>query len=133
MFCKNCGKELTPQQIACEDCGAPKGQGERFCANCGYELPPAAVVCGRCGCPTSNAPQFNPAEQKSKLVAGLLGMFLGGWGVHNFYLGFTGKAIAQIILNICCCGVGSIWGFVEGIMILCGSISKDAKGIPLKD
>ena len=71
-------------------------------------------------------------EQKSKMTAGLLGIFLGGLGIHNFYLGYTGKAIAQICLSLCF-GIGAIWGLIEGIMILTGSIDKDAKGIPLKD
>ena len=49
------------------------------------------------------------------------------------YLGFTGKGIAQIIVTIVTCGIGSLWGFVEGILILTGSINTDAQGIPLKD
>lgn len=69
---------------------------------------------------------------KSKMAAGLLGIFLGGWGIHNFYLGFTKKAIIQIIVSICTCGIGGIWGLVEGIMILTGSISEDANGNPLE-
>ena len=72
-------------------------------------------------------------KKKSKITAGLLGIFLGGWGIHNFYLGFTGKGIAQIIVTIVTCGIGSLWGFVEGILILTGSINTDAQGIPLKD
>ena len=36
--------------------------------------------------------------QKSKLIAGLLGIFLGSFGVHNFYLGYTEKGITQVIL-----------------------------------
>ncbi len=75
--------------------------------------------------------------QKSKLAAGLLGIFLGSLGVHNFYLGYTGKAIAQLLISLLTCGFGAvasgIWGLVEGILILTGSITKDAKGIPLKD
>ena len=50
------------------------------------------------------------------MTAGLLGIFLGGLGIHNFYLGYTGKAIAQIALSICF-GAGAIWGLIEGIMI----------------
>ncbi len=70
---------------------------------------------------------------KSKMAAGLLGIFLGGWGIHNFYLGFTKKAIIQIIVSICTCGLGGIWGLIEGIMILCGKINTDANGNPLID
>lgn len=70
---------------------------------------------------------------KSKMAAGLLGIFLGAWGIHNFYLGFTKKAIIQIIVTLVTCGVGGIWGFIEGILILCGKIDADADGNPLQD
>lgn len=93
---------------------------------------PAATVCLNCGHAIEVKPNVDPALQKSKLVAGLLGILLGGLGVHNFYLGFTGKGVAQILLSFCF-GVGYIWGLIEGIMILLGKIDKDAKGIPLKD
>ncbi len=76
-------------------------------------------------------------EQKSKIAAGILGILLGGFGVHNFYLGYTGKAVAQLLLTLLSAGflatVSGIWGLVEGIMILTGSINTDANGIPLKD
>lgn len=85
--------------------------------------------------------------RKSKVAAGLLGIFLGSFGVHNFYLGYTTKAIIQvsvtggcILLSLCTVGLSmfgmvgiSIWGLIEGIMILAGSIKTDGKGIPLKD
>jgi TM2 domain-containing membrane protein YozV len=91
---------------------------------------PNAVVCTNCG--VALAQPVPVGAQKSKLAAGLLGIFLGGLGIHNFYLGYIGKAIAQIILSFCF-GAGAIWGFVEGILILTGNINKDANGIPLKD
>ena len=68
---------------------------------------------------------------------GLLGIFLGTFGVHNFYLGFTGKAVAQLLITILSCGilsgVSAIWGLIEGILILTGSINKDANGNSLAD
>lgn len=75
---------------------------------------------------------------KSKMAAGLLGIFLGGLGVHNFYLGYTGKAVAQLLITILSCGtlafVSAIWGLIEGILILTGStITTDASGRPLVD
>ena len=69
---------------------------------------------------------------KSKIVAGLLGIFLGVYGVHNFYLGKTGKAVAQLLLGTL--GiifffigpvVSGIWGLVEGIMILTSNTGSD--------
>ncbi len=112
----------------CLNCGVKKGTGFTHCAVCGDMLNPGSVVCLKCGAQV--APQ--PSELKSKMVAGLLGILLGGFGIHNFYLGFNGRGIAQIILTFCF-GIGAIWGLVEGIMIFAGAINKDAKGNPLTD
>ena len=72
---------------------------------------------------------------KSKMTAGLLGIFLGSIGVHRFYLGYAGIGIAQIVVTIVTCGIGAIWGLIEGILILTGSpsFSTDAEGRPLAD
>ena len=132
MYCRNCGAEIDPNAAMCVKCGFAKGTGDKFCENCGKETAVGASVCTNCGFAINNKANIDPATQKSKLTAGLLGIFLGGLGIHNFYLGFTGKAIAQIVLSMCFV-VGAIWGLIEGIMILTGSIDKDANGIPLKD
>ena len=72
---------------------------------------------------------------KSKMTAGLLGIFLGSIGVHRFYLGYPGIGIAQIAVTFFTCGIGGIWGLIEGILILTGSpsFSTDAEGRPLTD
>lgn len=123
MYCKNCGNELKPNASVCLNCGVMAGDGKAYCHSCGNSVSAGASICTKCGAMLSRS-------RKSKLVAGLLGIFLGGWGVHNFYLGFTGKGIAQILLNFCF-GIGAIWGFIEGILILCDRLTVDADGIPL--
>ena len=133
MFCKNCGNEMDQNAAVCVKCGYGKGKGNKFCQNCGSELEPNAQFCVKCGASVAPEQQINPLNQKSKIAAGLLGIFLGGFGIHNFYLGYTGKAIGQLVLTICSCGIGGIWGFIEGILILCGNINTDANGVPLKD
>jgi len=71
---------------------------------------------------------------KSKVVAGVLGILLGGFGIHRFYLGYTGIGIIQILVTIVTLGLGAVWGFIEGILILVGSgITTDAQGRPLRD
>lgn len=86
---------------------------------------------------TSNMNVNQQTENKSKICAGLLGIFLGALGVHNFYLGYTGKGVAQLLISLLSFGllswISGIWGFIEGIMILTGSINKDASGNPLTD
>jgi len=84
-------------------------------------------------------PDFNQVNGKSKVLAGFLGIFLGSYGVHNFYLGYTSKAIAQLLLTTLgsFVGVGPviaiIWSVIEGVQILSGTIKVDAEGNPLID
>ena len=127
MYCKNCGNQMDPNAAICVKCGCAKGTGASYCHNCGQPTVPGAAVCTSCGSALATV----TASSKSKMTAGLLGIFLGGWGVHNFYLGYTGQAIAQIVLTFCF-GAGAIWGLLERILILFGTIDKDATGNPLE-
>ena len=139
MYCKNCGKEVDPQAAVCMECGAQPTSGTDFCQNCGANSGPGAVVCTQCGVqlqsatPPATAYAPGAMSDKSKMAAGLLGVFLGAWGVHRFYLGYTGIGIAQIAVTIVTCGIGGLWGFIEGILILTGSMNTDADGLPLQD
>lgn len=73
---------------------------------------------------------------KSKIAAGLLGIFLGGFGIHRFYLGYVGVGLFQLILSVVTCGIAyavvHIWGLIEGILCLTGSM-RDAEGRLLRD
>ena len=70
---------------------------------------------------------------KSRRTAGLLGIFLGGVGVHRFYLGYTSIGVLQILVTIATCGLGGFWGITEGVLILSGKgITTDADGRPLR-
>lgn len=53
-----------------------------------------------------------------KMVAGLLGILLGGLAIHKFYLGFTGTAVLQLVISIFTCGLGGWIGIIEGIIYL---------------
>lgn len=111
----------------------------KFCQKCGTELKTDDTFCSNCGANTNNTQvvNVNQSNAKSKMAAGLLGIFLGGLGVHNFYLGYTGKAIGQLLISVLSCGVlsfvSAIWGLIEGILILTGSINTDAEGNSLVD
>ena len=54
---------------------------------------------------------------KNKIVAGLLGIFLGGFGIHKFYLGRVWVGILYLLF--CWTGIPAIVGFIEGIIYLC--------------
>lgn len=114
----------------------------KFCTNCGQEVKDDQETCLNCGKilkknSSSGVTQTNPRYGKSKITAGLLAIFLGAFGVHNFYLGYSGKATAQLLLTVLSCCVlspiTSLWGLIEGILILAGSIKTDGDGNPLVD
>lgn len=111
----------------------------KYCPNCGSKLEDNQETCLKCGKIIRGTANTNTGYKtdKSKIAAGILGILLGAFGVHNFYLGYTGKAMAQLLLTICTFGilswVSAIWGLVEGVLILCGSINVDASGNYLSD
>lgn len=113
----------------------------KFCSNCGKELKEGADICLNCGKIINENVQTkktntNP-NAKSRIVAGILGIVLGYFGVHNFYLGYTGKAVAQLLITLLSCfilsPISAIWGLIEGILILVGNIDEDADGRKLSD
>ena len=110
---------------------------DKYCDKCGAKLNQGAAFCSKCANPVNGTQEV---KGKSKIGAGLLGIFLGSLGIHNFYLGYNSKAIAQLLLTLIgslACGIGpivaTIWGLIEGIEILSGYINKDANGVPLVD
>ena len=67
-----------------------------------------------------------PYSDKSKLVAGLLQVLLP-LGIGRMYVGQTTIGVAQLVVTVVTCGVGAIWPFVDGILILVTD-SRDAEG-----
>lgn len=71
--------------------------------------------------PQYYSPSVNPA--KSKIAAGLLAIFLGGFGGHKFYLGYTGPALIMLLCSLLSCfmlsPIMTIIGLIEGIKYLC--------------
>lgn len=80
-------------------------------------------------------------RKKSKKVAGLLGIFLGAFGIHNFYLGKYVRGILQVILTLIFIFIfkedteflidsililGSL-GLGKGIAILCNEVDINKK------
>ena len=71
------------------------------------ETPPAAPPAGG-----------KPAGADKKVLAGILGIVIGGLGIHKFILGYNKEGILQIVITVVTCGVGSIVGLIEGIIYL---------------
>lgn len=177
MYCHHCGAQTQEGAVFCSQCGTKlvvsgvqRGSVQSDAANAAKERPPhphrqetyivqevrryckrcggraVGETCSGCGADLSVLGAAVPA--KSRLAAGLLGIFLGGYGVHNFYMGYYTKAIVQVCLSgigllMCFTIIGmilgipmmvgaGIWGLVEGILALTGNPPVDAHGVPIE-
>ena len=96
-------------------------------------------------------PSFNaPAQGKSRVVAGLLNLFLGGIGAGDFFLGYTQYGIYKIVISVAFMILGFLdLGFLSTIITLLNFVwwaallavavmtflgkwiyEKDANGVP---
>jgi len=71
-----------------------------------------------------------PYSDKSKLVAGLLQILIP-LGIGRFYIGDTKTGVWQVIVTVLTCGIGALWPFIDGIIML-ATDSVDAQGRPLR-
>lgn len=123
MFCRNCGKEVNSQAVACPSCGVPPLLAKKFCSNCGVATQDNQAMCTKCGATLAGKAS---GEGKSKIVAGLLGIFLGWLGIHKFYLGYNKEGVIMLLVSVVggvpTCGVASaavsVVGLIEGILYL---------------
>ena len=72
-----------------------------------------------------------PYSDKTKLVAGLLQILLP-FGIGRFYLGDTKTGVWQLVVTLVTCGIGALWPFIDGIIILATDNVTDAQGRPLR-
>ena len=135
--CVGCGKFI------CENCNT-EIKGKNYCKSCVDELfeenkkkieklednskanqPMVFMNAGGGGGASSSSSSFSSSNNggmqvggytKSKAVAGILAILLGGIGAHKFYLGRWGWGI--IYLLFCWTYIPSIIGLIEGIVYL---------------
>lgn len=122
MYCKNCGGELNANQEVCLNCGVKVGEGNGFCANCGKPVNPGAAVCLSCGAALNTT--TNKLNGQDKIAMGVLALFLGGLGIHNFMMGETKKGIFKIVTSLCF-GIGAIFALIDAIRIFTDNYVAD--------
>jgi len=71
-----------------------------------------------------------PYSDKSKLVAALL-QILVPLGIGRMYIGDTRTGVIQLVVTVLTCGIGALWPFIDGIMMLVGD-PVDSDGRPLR-
>ena len=110
--CPHCEKRLKPWRIATAAQAEP--------------IPPPPPQSAATPAPHVHAGVYT-SPIRNRWIAGALGVLLPGLGVHRFYMGFIGIGIIQIIVTVITFGIGSIWGFIEGILCFCG-VMRDVDG-----
>ena len=104
-----------------------KNVDEKFCSDCGSVIKIKAEICPKCGIRQMAAPSSidlaaTAPNGKSKLAAALFALFLGGIGIHKFYLGQVGWGIAYLLF--CWTFIPAIVAFVEAILLFVMSNEK---------
>ena len=151
LVCPYCRTPFGPEgplKIFCTGCGMPHHedcyQENGGCTVFGCSRAPAddpklqvsqaelsaAPAYGYAPAPAYGHPQFavalNPAKSRTAFI--VLGIFLGAFGAHNFYAGYTGKAVGQLCLTILSLFYLSIISWIWAVVEVC-MINKDSAGI----
>ena len=150
--CDRCGFTNPPELTRCQKCGsglpvkeiqappvvqAPQGQPNPQGGNVVVNVNSPQTA------PVPPTPAVAPVVHKSRIVAAVLTCFCGIFGLHNFYLGYKGIALVQLILGFICVAMTQdeygpififipiIWVIVDLYLILKGE-KKEANGLELK-
>ncbi len=133
--CPVCGAGITDNAYVCLFCGCHVRAATSVSPITGQQppLPPVSPVYAQSG-PA-------PVKRRSRVSAGVLGIVVGALGVHNFYLGYIGRGLIQLLVSVLGFGLTDglsavamgTWALIEGILILTDRESVDANGNSLRD
>jgi TM2 domain-containing membrane protein YozV len=83
------------------------------------------------GMPLPQSYAYNSyVKPKSRVAFVLLAVFLGSFGAHNFYAGYTRKAVIQLLITICTCFWASLLTWIWAIVEAC-TVNTDDDGVLL--
>ena len=116
-FCKHCGEKIDVDCVVCPRCGK---QVEELKGN-------QPIVINNTNTNTLTSQQDDGYPYKKKWIAFVLALFLGGLGIHRFYVGKLGTGIIWLLTG----GLLFIGWILDVIMILIGAF-RDKAGMPLK-
>lgn len=146
-FCPSCGRAMTaetvqskPARVACPDgnctgiigengrcrkCGAEKGNqaaSQIQCPYCSELIQKKALKCKHCGefLDSGQRSRSRPgADKKDKTIAAILAFFLGGIGIHKFYLQQGTSGVIRLLF--CWTFIPAFLGLFDGIGLLMSS------------
>lgn len=131
--CPECTHKISDQSVSCTNCGFPTSKMKFLikCPECFESISNQSISCTNCGFPIAKPEPFKAAppplptnnhttivrvNRKSKGVATLLALFLGGFGIHKFYLDQIFWGIVYLLF--CWTFIPAIIAFFEAIILL---------------
>ena len=128
--CPECGKSISDKAASCPNCGLPIVQQTEtvnsnqsvICPVCNTPAILSMGKCPKCGFPLKkeNKPIGEEyKEYKSRSLAILLALILGGIGAHKFYVDKPGSGFLYLLFVWTF--IPAILGLIEAIRYLCMS------------
>lgn len=130
--------------MKCEYCDNPVPNGATRCPSCGaaVELNDQAGRAARqmseqtrsVNHPSVNSFSIDPylyVEKKSRIIYVVLAIVFGELGVHNFYAGYIGRGVAQLLITILSFGLLFWFSWLWAIIEIC-IVRRDGRSIPFE-
>ena len=86
---------------------------QKYCHACAAVLDHRAEICPKCGVRQQGVPGQASRSGRSRIAAALFALFLGGIGIHKFYLGQVGQGILYLLF---------FWTFIPAFIALIEAI-----------
>jgi TM2 domain-containing membrane protein YozV len=102
--------------IPCPECTTEVSSAAASCPKCGHPIVQRSAVGSLIApAPGTSAP-VGATHRANRTVFALAAIFLGGLGIHRFYVGQVGKGFLYLVL--CWTLIPALVGFVEGVLAL---------------
>ena len=143
MYCTACGTphhgECWEENGGCTVFGCKAAPAEEPKLRVGAaDLPPMPPATPQLATPTFGygaAAFYTPPPEylyygppKNRVGFILLGIFLGPFGAHNFYAGYTGRAIAQLCITLGTLFMGAIISWIWALIEIC-TVDRDSHNV----
>lgn len=128
--------------MKCEYCDNPVPNGATRCPSCGASVSsdvsvmqiPVGVQKESERTVSETNSFIDPyvyVDKKSRVVYVILGIMFGEIGVHNFYAGYIGRGVAQLLITILSFGLLFLVSWLWAIIEIC-IVRKDGRSIPFE-
>jgi uncharacterized membrane protein len=128
MFCRNCGKEVSPSAETCPTCSVKPSSGKAYCPACGGQTSELAEYCTKCGTHLKSSSETSAGTSGTAPLPGVSSPYRHGWNIlwPNF-----GWLLVAFIIYAVISGAGSSFSSIPFIGRVLSGVISIFVGIPL--